>query len=220
MYYNVEDYDYNIEKILSDYKLGRGWPEYRAVDVDAMEMNMGNDNDMGADNGMDNVENAPIDTRPRYDSEVGNSDDTINIDERCEMLKDNNKKYEYDMQLVKELHTQINKIMYPYVEAVFEEYEYVGSPIYDDEGINREQLAQFVDRVITVASPAFDEIQEIELEYGIDAEPGWNRNILLRAIVESLVLYHIFGVKRPKYRNVQSTYRYQDGRYDGMKIKI
>lgn len=268
MYYNARDYNYDVEKLLNDYmkngfKIGKGWPEYRAIPVESMEMimpdegnNMSdgmpiNNGNMMPDDGQrvpmdngnmmpnngqrgpmdngsmmpDNGQRAPMnnegmdDTRPRYDSEPGRSEESSNRSEECKILFDNEQMYKNDMILARKLYTALNQLLYPYVEQVLEGYEYIGSPIYDEDGIDREMLAQLIDRVMEVANQALDEIQEIELEMGVEVNGGWDRRTMLRSLVESLVINDVFGVRRPRYRSISNNYRFQDGRYDGVRSR-
>ena len=267
MYYNARDYNYDVEKLLKDYldngfKIGKGWPEYRAVPIESMEMTMPNgernnmsgempmnngnmvpdngqrmpvDNgNMMPDNGQrapmnngnmvpDNGQRAPMnngnmmpdngqrmpmdnndmeDTRPRYDSEPGRSEENSNWSEECRGLYENELMYKNDMLLARKLYSVLNQILYPYVELVLGEYEYLGSPIYDEDGIDREMLAQLIDRVLEAANQSMDEIQEIELEMGNEANGSWDRRTVLRSLVESLVIREVFGVRRPRYRSI------------------
>ena len=120
---------------------------------------------------------------------------------------------------MKQLYTGINKALYPVVSEVLNEYEYDGSPIYEEE-LDRESLAQLVDRVIRRAAELSDNSQEAMLDMGdnISAEYGveWNRSNMMYAIVESLLLAEIFGVRRPNYRKVRARYRYDNGMYNGI----
>ena len=115
-----------------------------------------------------------------------------------------------DMRLLNLLYTDINKAIYPIVD---------GSPIYEEE-IDRETMAQLVDRVLRKAGEVSDEVQEtildsqneISLEYAFE----WNKENLLNAVVESILLNEIFGVRRPYYRMTRDRYRYMGGVYNGI----
>lgn len=127
--------------------------------------------------------------------------------------------FERDMALARQLYTGINKALYPIVMEVLNEYEYDGSPIYGEE-LDRESLAQLVDRVIRRAGELLDDAEEAFLDVGdnISYEYGleWNRSNMMYAVVESLLINEIFAVRRPNYRKVRSRYRYNNGVYDGI----
>ncbi len=123
------------------------------------------------------------------------------------------------MKLLRELYSDVNKVIYPVVAQVLNEYEYDGSPIYGEE-IDRETLAQLVDRVLRKGGEISDNVQETMLEeqYGDIPEYyfEWNRENLLRATIESILLNEIFQIRRPYYRKVRNRYRYEDGLYRGI----
>jgi hypothetical protein len=85
-----------------------------------------------------------------------------------------------------------------------DEYEYVGSPVFSDDGIDRESLAQMVSAVINLAANDIDEIAEINDEEATRTD--WNRKQLLNNIVEGMVLNEIFMVRRPKYRRIKQMF--------------
>ena len=89
------------------------------------------------------------------------------------------------------------------------------SPIYDEQGIDRETLAQIVDRVIRLAEEEMDEAQEISFE--AQQAVLWNRRNMFRNMIESIVLIEIFAVRRPNFRRVRGNYVYNNGRYDGVR---
>lgn len=108
-----------------------------------------------------------------------------------------------DEELMKKLYTDINTFLLPFVLEVLDEFEYEGSPIYKDIGITRETLAQIVDKVINMAEKVLDQVGEAKTERTGNYIREWDRWGLLRAVVESLVLNEIFGVRRNKYFNLK-----------------
>ena len=238
MYYNITESDYR------NYVFGKGWPSYRNIsikqmadmngstaDSDDISDNMLSSRDMneegnknstmritnGMNRDMDNAANGNMtnggtqtDTRPMYDSRAGLSENTVT-----------KPKYtgtdipQKDIRLMKELYTALNAILSPIVAEVLNEYEYVGSPIYDDEGVDRETVAQIVGKVLDKAEEIIDEAQEISLE--IQEMDIWSKSNLLNSNIEALVLSEIFTVRRPKYRRVSNNYVYDNGRYVGVR---
>lgn len=108
-----------------------------------------------------------------------------------------------DMELMKKLYTDINTFLLPFVLEVLDEFEHEGSPIYKDIGITRETLAQIVDKVINMAEEVLDQVGEAKNERTGNYIREWDRWGLLRAVVESLVLNEVFGVRRNKYFNLK-----------------
>jgi hypothetical protein len=140
---------------------------------------------------------------PRVDSEYGSSrasgGNNVMLDDRA---------------MITELYTGLNKLLKGYVSELLDEYEYLDSPIYNEEGLDRETLAQLVSRVRENASNEHDELQEIELE-AVDYDM-FCRKAMLQSIIESLVINDIFAVRRPRYRLLKQNYIYRDGVYDGV----
>lgn len=151
-----------------------------------------------------NEMNGSLNNIPMYDSQNGTS--IIVPTDNGVSVKDG--------RLVKELYYKLNKIFAPYVEAVIDEYEYVGSPIYQDDGLDRETVAQIVDKVIMTAEEAKDELQEISLEDNMFYD--WSRQDMLKNMVQSLVQIEIFMVRRPQYRRAKNNYVYNNGMYVGV----
>lgn len=108
-----------------------------------------------------------------------------------------------DMELMKKLYTDINTFLLPFVLEVLDEFEHEGSPIYKDIGITRETLGQIVDKVINMAEEVLDQVGEAKNERTGNYIREWDRWGLLRAVVESLVLNEIFGVRRNKHFNLK-----------------
>ncbi len=193
MYYNIESYSTDMERLFSDYtnyKLGQGWPAYKNMSVEQMAEII-DDNTMV----------------PLYDSRNGRSQ-IVSPENRTDIPK-------RDIELMKALYSDLNAIINKYVERVIDEYEYMDSPIYDEQGIDRETLAQIVDRVIRLAEEEMDEAQEISLE--AQQAVLWNRRNMFRNMIESIVLIEIFAVRRPNFRRVRGNYVYNNGRYDGVR---
>jgi len=126
---------------------------------------------------------------------------------------------EHDFELMRLLYTNINKTLYPIIVEVLDEYEYDGSPIYE-QGIDRETIAQLVDRVLRRGSELSDDLQEAMLDeqntQALEYRFDWNRGTLLEAAVEALLLNEIFGIRRPYYRKTRERYKYSDGLYNGI----
>lgn len=193
MYYNIESYTTDMEKLFGDYtgyKLGQGWPAYKNVSVEQM-----------ADI-LDDSANLP-----RYD--------TINGSSKIVVPQNKTDIPKRDIDIMKALYSDINKLINKYVEKIIDEYEYIDSPIYDEGGIDRETLAQIVDRVIRLAEEEMDDAQEISLE--MQQENLWSRRNMFKNLIEAIVLSEIFAVRRPNYRRVMGNYVYNNGMYDGVR---
>lgn len=236
MYYNVCDRDYK------SYVFGKGWPVYRNISISQMTdvagdverardenidnsegvmrntgggINNGINRDMSgnANGSMDRNSNESMDTRPRYDSMNGLSDSPAGNRMYNSGMSGNAS--QRDIELMKQLYTALNTILSPIVEEVVSNYEYMGSPIYDEEGVDRETIAQIVSRVLEKAEEIIDDAQEIGLE--IQEMNMWSRSNLLNSTIEALVLSEIFAVRRPKYRRAQGNYIYENGSYAGVR---
>lgn len=145
---------------------------------------------------------------PLYDSDTGLS---------MEKPAENNDNVLMDTELVKALYTQLNSMLYPFVEAVLDNYDYADSPIYEEDGISRETIAQLVARVLDMAAEHLDDIDEIRLEVNArQVIVGWNRSSLLNAIAEALILNNIFMHRRPRRRRIMRSYSFREGKYDGL----
>lgn len=192
MYYNIENYNSDMEKLFGDYtayRLGQGWPAYKNVTVEQMS-------DIMEDNFV-----------PKFDVREGSSNVVVprtrtDIPQR-------------DMEIMKALYSDINKLINKYVEKTIDEYEYIDSPIYDERGIDRETLAQIVDNVLMRANEEMDDTQEIELE--TQQLNMLNRRNMFRNLIEAIVLSELFAVRRPKFRRVRGNYVFMNGRYDGVR---
>lgn len=148
---------------------------------------------------------------PLYDSEIGKSREVPeNMDNKkpCDVTAK-------ESELVKALYSSVNKSIYEYIMKVLNKFEYAGSPIYQDDGITRETLAQAINQVIESMKDDFDEIEEILLEF--ESYEDFSRNSLLYFLVQALILNEIFLVRRPKFRRIKDNYVYVNGIYDGIK---
>lgn len=126
----------------------------------------------------------------------------------------------YDAELARALYSRLNAMLCPYVERVVDNYDYNGSPIYSEDGISRATLSELVLRVLDCAAEELDDIDEIRLEVSareVSADGGWNRNTLLNAVTESLVLNDIFMHRRPIKRRICLYYNIDDGSYKGIR---
>lgn len=182
-----------MERLFSDftnYRLGQGWPSYKNVSVEQMAEIID--------------DNAFV---PRFDTRQGTSEVVPSMN-RSDIPK-------RDMDIMKALYSDINKLISKYVEKIIDEYEYINSPIYDEKGIDRETLAQIVDNVIRLAEEEMDEAQEISLE--MQEAYLWSRRNMFKNLIQAIVLNEIFAVRRPNYRRIKGNYMYNNGRYDGVK---
>ncbi len=158
------------------------------------------------------IQETPENT-PLYDSDGGKSTDTPS-------QMSGNEMYFNDINLLKELYTELNTFLLPFVAEVIDNYDYNDSPIYDEEGISRETLAQLVSRVLDLASEHTDDVEEIRLEINTrEINGGWNRNQLLNSLTESLILNDIFMYRRPRRRRIYESYSFKNGSYNGLNYK-
>ncbi len=190
MYYNITECVPVNESISGGYRAGRGWPSYKGLNVEQMAEIM---------------EETPL--TPRYDTLPGKSVDNA--------PKRSAETYKKDTELMKALYGEINSLFNSYVMRAMDSYEYLESPIYSADGIDRETLAQIVDGVIKLAGEETDEAEEITLEDG--CEEPWSRLRLLKNVIEAIVLSEIFSVRRPNYKRVMDNYVYRGGKYDGVR---
>lgn len=117
--------------------------------------------------------------------------------------------YNRDIELMHLLYTNINKELYPIVIEILNQYEYDGSPLYD-EYIDRETISQLTDIVLKRAAELSDDVQETMLDEGnsitSDYHYMWNKENMLKSIAELLIMHEIFSVRRPYYRNLNTVY--------------
>ncbi len=202
MNYNISETNYK------NFIIGSGWPVYKNISIyemaDRLNTDTSENNMTNSENNMNN--NEETDTTPRYDTAPGNSritdSDFTDVTPR-------------EAKLMKELYSSLNKLLVGFVERVLDEFEYVNSPIYDEDGIDRETLAQFISRVLELANGELDETQEIILET-IENNGNWSRHQLLTNLVQSLLLSEIFLVRRPRFRRARNNYRFSGGMYNGI----
>lgn len=193
MYYNIESYTPDMERLFGDYtnyRLGQGWPAYKKMTVEEMG---------------EIIEETPF--VPKYDTRPGTSTND------AEKTKSDMPKR--DIELMKALYSEMNSIVNGFVMRIIDNYEYLDSPIYAEEGIDRETLAQIVDQVISLAEEEMDEAEEICLE--AQQAEMWNRRNMFKNLIEAIVLTEIFAARRPNYRRVMGNYVYNNGEYDGVR---
>lgn len=104
-----------------------------------------------------------------------------------------------EMELMRKSYSEINTSLYPFVVEVLNEFEFIGSPIYAINGVDKETIFQMVDRVINLSEESLDQVGESKNERTGNYLKEWDRWGLLRATVESLLLNDIFSIRRPKY---------------------
>ena len=148
---------------------------------------------------------------PLYESEKGKSSNETKSKKKISDIPENESK------MVKKLYSNTNGKIDDYVTDVMDKYEYEGSPVYSDDGITRETLAQLVNQVTEEMKKDFDEIEEIILEFEEFEE--YSRINLLNMLVQALVLNEIFLVRRPKYRKIKDNYVYVNGLYERIKSR-
>lgn len=213
MNYNITEYDYK------NYILGSGWPSYKNISIQEMTdaiygdmpqpyntPRMPNSQPNGSD--MQPINNDIPQNIPRYDTMPGQSRVT---------QPNGNDIQPKEAKLVKELYDRLNKILFPYVIRALDQYEYVNSPIYDEDGVDRETLAQLVAKVIELAEEEMDEAQEIRLST-LQAST-WNNTDLFNSLIQALLLNEIFMTRRPRYRRARGNYVYANGLYSGIKAQ-
>ena len=154
-----------------------------------------------------------IDLKKNISINEKKDDINLNIKENENLVsklisKENNQNNNYDnnmfvkereSKLMRILYSDINSFLYPFVVDVLNELDFIGSPIYSVSGIDKETLHQLIDRVILLSERALDEIGEIKNEISPAYIQRWNRNGLLKSVVESLLLNDIFSIRRPIY---------------------
>lgn len=124
------------------------------------------------------------------------------VKENISNIDDTKRKYTKTEELVmmRELYTEVNEQLYPFAIEVIEEYEYVGSPIYDEDGVSREVVAQMTDKVLNNAKYSIQEIEELELSESDNIMSNtWSSWLILRSATESILLNDIFNIRRAKY---------------------
>lgn len=105
-----------------------------------------------------------------------------------------------DLQYMKLLYGDIGKILAPYVESVVEEFDYEGSPIYNDY-IDRHTINQMVFLVFSRGKERLYQVEEIYLS---DDFNPWGEKNLLRQLIQTMILNEVYSIKRHnvlKYNN-------------------
>ncbi len=187
----------------SDFKYGKGWPAYRDVSAaeteketeeKPQETNNENKDSVKPSKNTKPMYNTAPNTIPMYDTMPGksiyNNTDGMNTADR---------------QLLAKLYTNINKILYPYVVEVVSQFDYEGSPIYNEKGMDKETMAQLVIRVLDLAQKDNDEVEEIRTE-NVPYPTEWDRNMLLKNLIEAVLLSYVFNDRRPRYRTLVGNY--------------
>ena len=145
---------------------------------------------------------------PLYDSEKGKSSNERTKNRKvCDIT-------ESESKIVKALYSKINSKIDSYIQKIMNKYEYEGSPVYSDDGITRETLAQIINQVMDEMKKDFDDVEEIILEF--EGYEDFSRNNILNMLVEALVLNEIFLTRRPKYRR-RDNYVFVNGIYSGIR---
>ena len=146
---------------------------------------------------------------PLYDSEKGKSSNERTENRKvCDIT-------ESESKIVKALYSKINRKVDSYIQKIMDKYEYEGSPVYSDDGITRETLAQIINQVMDEMKKDFDDVEEIILEF--EGYEDFSRNNILNMLVEALVLNEIFLTRRPKYRRIRDNYVFVNGIYSGIR---
>lgn len=146
---------------------------------------------------------------PLYDSEKGKSSNERTKNRKvCDIT-------ESESKIVKALYSKINSKIDSYIQKIMNKYEYEGSPVYSDDGITRETLAQIINQVMDEMKKDFDDVEEIILEF--EGYEDFSRNNILNMLVEALVLNEIFLTRRPKYRRIRDNYVFVNGIYSGIR---
>ena len=146
---------------------------------------------------------------PLYDSEKGKSSNEKTKNRKvCDIT-------ESESKIVKALYSKINSKIDSYIQKIMNKYEYEGSPVYSDDGITRETLAQIINQVMDEMKKEFDDVEEIILE--LEGYEDFSRNNILNMLVEALVLNEIFLTRRPKYRRIRDNYVFVNGIYSGIR---
>lgn len=115
---------------------------------------------------------------------------------------DTKRKYSKSQEMItmRKLYTEVNDELYPFAMEVIDEYEYEGSPLYDEDGVPREVISQMTDKVLTNAKYSVEEIEELELSENDNImDTTWSSWLILRSSTESILLNDIFNIRRAKY---------------------
>ena len=104
-----------------------------------------------------------------------------------------------ESEFMRLLYSEISERLLPAVDEVLNAYEAQKSPIYNTD-LDRETAARIVGQVLELAAATIPEVAAIAREMN---EDSWNRYMLLRSLVESLVLNEIFTIRRPNRRRMK-----------------
>ena len=123
---------------------------------------------------------------------------------------------EYDAKMLRALYSRLNNShAQPHIHKILDKYEYIGSPIYDESGFDKETLYQIRDQVIDSLKLSDDYVEEIHLMD--EVYHTWSAKNLLHSLVEALILTEIFTNRRPRYRRIKRNYIFDNGRYLGVR---
>ena len=102
---------------------------------------------------------------------------------------------EYLNFAMSELSRELNTI----IDEVLNEYEYDGSPIFEDQ-IDRETLAQIISKVVDLAIERIDELKDIKMEPETQ-NIGFRPYSILQSLIEALIINNIFLKRKPVHKN-------------------
>jgi len=187
-----------------DYRLGKGWPNFTLADMEAASGLDGEE--YGFNPNKANVESNTnlkavmpeflmaginLGNEDKKGCAACNDEDYSHIHHHADIL-------DTDIDYMRNLSGEISRRIRPVVDEVLNEYEYEGSPVMGDN-IDREFLAQIVDKAIGKAVISIDEVEDIMLD---DSRGSWDRQKLLRCVFETVILKEMFGCRRPNYRRI------------------
>ncbi len=125
-----------------------------------------------------------------------------------------------DLEFILKLYGEVNRKLAPYVQTVLQEYDFNEGEL--AEQLDRETMAQIVDKVIDMARNSMEEVEDISLD---DERSTWGRYRLLRALIEIQVLSDIFNSRQIRnhmdnmytnmnqYNNYNNTNHHQASHY-------
>ncbi len=167
-------------KIQSQYEVGKGWPYTKGYNLKISKMDMPNET------------TEPTSSEYNYDTHMPILNSFPNpLNESKPKSNEEN-----DEELTELLLGEINKMLMPYIKEVLNEYEYEGSPVYDEQ-MDKETFMQIIGKVIEKARKNIYELDEIMNEQVRNVWVGYK---LINAIVEALIINELFFRRRPIYR--------------------
>lgn len=94
---------------------------------------------------------------------------------------------------------KLNNKLDAIIDQVLSDYEYDGSPIFEDN-IDREALAQIIQKVIDLAINQIDELKNIKPEKDTQTQ-NFNMSSygILKSLIEALIINNIFHRRRVSY---------------------